>query len=185
MQRPERQSVQISTCSYGGSTNETHLRADKCASRSGWSLELHWWTSCSEMWWWWVNRVMWLWWAVAVVPMPDLKEHHLEQLRFVVSCFQLQFGSSLLTGPKLQRPKRNKLHSFLWVIIVCVFEDQWWFFGPIFSFYVFICFSTLFLSLADLADQVMRPAKCLFGLFTRKLIYLTNIFILERKASVA
>lgn len=29
--------VQTSTCGYGGGTNETHLRADKCASRSSWS----------------------------------------------------------------------------------------------------------------------------------------------------
>lgn len=39
MRGPERRPAQISTCSYSGCTNETHLRADKCTSRSSWSLE--------------------------------------------------------------------------------------------------------------------------------------------------
>lgn len=49
-----------------------------------------------------------------MVPVPDLKEHHLEQLRFGVLCFQLQFGSVLLGIPSLKKQlqkKQTNLHG--------------------------------------------------------------------------
>lgn len=121
VQRAKQQSVQISTCSYGGSTNETHLRADKSVRARSSAGERD------------AVRCDGDGWTVSCDSDEPLLLFRCQIWRSTIwsssalSCraFSSSFRSSLLAKQSLQILKRNKLQSknlspFFWLILIYV-----------------------------------------------------------------